>query len=153
MDTEAAKDELIFAGRATICEYIETNKYKMIRFSGPVLNRDWEFVRDLYGFLKGLQGACIVDLSEMPDFDATLYSILIWMRILAASRSVRFLVVAGGGVEARLKASGVGKWMPIISDLSVFSRMAAKRDGDGGRVSMPPPIGLDEGAYSSRSVV
>ena len=143
---------MIFAGRATLCEYIETHKYKLIRFSGPVLNRDWEFVRDLYGFLKGLQGPCVVDLSEMPDFDSTLYTILIWMRILSAGRPVRFLVVAGGQVEARLKASGVGKWMPIVSDLSVFSRLAAGRDSAAGPAPMPPTVGLGDGAYSSRSV-
>ena len=157
MTAEQIKDELIFAGRATLCEYIEGHKFKLIRFSGSVFNRDWEFVRDLYSFLKCVQGACVVDLSLMPDFDATLYTILIWMRILSAGRNVRFLIVATEEVEARLKAAGVGKWMPIIRDISVFHRMFPGSEGTLGAVaaatvpSSPPPAGRGEADSSSRS--
>ena len=148
-------DELIFAGRGTLCESFGAYKYKVIRFSGPVLNRDWEFIRDdLYPFLKALQGACVLDLSEMPDFDATLYTVLIWMRVLAAGRSVRFLVVAGEEVEARLKAAGVGKWVPIIRDIAVFRRLV--EEGEGGEASAsasvpPAAAGRACAGYSSRS--
>ena len=152
MTPEQTKDELVFAGRATICEYVEGHKCKLIRFSGPVLNRDWEFVRDLYPFLKTIQGACVVDLSEMPDFDSTLYTVLIWMRILSAGRTVRFLIVANGEVETRLRAAGVGKWMPIIRDASVFHRLMGERDNDGAAPPMPPMTGQGNAGYSSRSV-
>lgn len=149
MAEEQAKDELIFAGRATLCEYIEGHKCKLIRFTGSVLIRDWEFVRDLYGFLKTVQGACVVDLSEMPEFDSTLYTIFIWMRILSAGRNVRFLIVANEDVEVRLRAAGVGKWMPIIRDVSLFHRMLGEPDGG---PPMPPPAAWGEADYSSRSV-
>ncbi len=154
MVAEQTKDELVFAGRATLCEYIETSRYKVIRFSGSVLIRDWEFVRELYGFLKTVEGTCLLDLSEMPEFDSTLYTIFIWMRILAASRKVRFLVVAGDEVGARLKAAGIGKWTPIIPDISVFLRALAnltERDDASAPSPMPPAAVRVDAGYSSRS--
>ncbi len=146
MSAQQISDEMIFAGRAVLCEYIIYPKFKMIRFSGSVYNRDWEFVRDLYTFLKGVRGACVVDLTAMPDFDATLYTVFIWMRILSADRIVRFLIVATPEVEARLKASGVGKWMPIIRDISVFHRMFP---GSEGSIVPPPPAAPADGYSQS----
>ncbi len=152
MTGDKLSEEIVFAGRATICEYVVSRRFKMMRFTGPIHIRDWEFVCDLYGFLKTIQGPCVVDLSLVPDFDSTLYAIFIWMRILSAGRGVRFLVVANEAIEPRLRAGGVGKWLPIIRDVSVFERMLAGRDTNAVAPQSPPPPQRVDPGYSSRSV-
>ena len=127
MADEFSNDDLIFAGRGSLCEYIDRKRYKIIRFSGTLEMRDWEFLADLYTFMKGVDGACVLDLSPMTGFDATLYTVLVWARILRGLRGTLFLAVAPEEIEARLRLAGIHKWLPIIRDLSIFDEISAKR--------------------------
>ena len=75
------RDELVFVGRNSICDYIECDGVRTIRLSGCVLLKDIKDFGPLYKFMNGLSGDIIFDIRDVSEFDSIMYTILIWIRL------------------------------------------------------------------------
>ncbi len=111
-------EETLLKTKRLRCSFLRNDKLQAMRFAGIVVAEDWRPLRAVFSLVMGLNGACILDLSDVMLFDSTLYSVVIWLRLARETRGCRFAIVARERTESRLLAAGIGKWLPISRDFS-----------------------------------
>ncbi len=116
MNSDATyRDELVFAGRNAICDYVERDDIRTIRLSGCVLLKDIKDYGPLYKLMNNLSGDIILDFCDVSEFDSMMYTILIWVRLFSSIRGLSCTLHVREGAAKRLTLSGVNQWVELNS--------------------------------------
>ncbi len=118
-------EEAILTTKRLRVTFLRDGKLQALRFTGIIVAEDWRALRAVFSLLMGLNGTCIIELSDVMMFDSTFYSFLVWVRLARETRGIHFAIVASERTEHRLLAAGVGKW----SWLALYRDFTSARTG------------------------
>ncbi len=116
--TDQFCEDIILTTKRLRCDFIQNGEEKALRFVGIIVAEDKPALRAVYTCIGELSGGCTLDFTDVLMFDATLYSLLLWVRLTRERRGTNFAVVAREATEQRLRLAGITKWLPIFRDFA-----------------------------------